>query len=334
MTSFLYLSRADIEPLFDMGQILKYTEEAYSLYGKWEAGKNVASFSPMVSFRTKTPHSDVDYRAGSIDPIPSVCTTLGYGYWENPSKHGLPSVFAYAVLTDVATGRPLAIMEGYHVSAGRTGAAGAVASKYLARRNPRVLGFVGSGSVARYMLWAHIVQYGGFDEVRAWSRSKSRSEQFAKEMRTRFGVTVRSVATPREAADGADIVCCCTPAREPILMDEHVGQGLHINAFGADAAGKQELDPKILKRAKIVVDSLEQCKIGGEINKPLREGIISEKDVYGSIGEIVNGWKKGRSSDQEITVMDSTGLSALDVVCFHRIYEAALSKGVGTKLNL
>ncbi len=98
--------------------------------------------------------------------------------------------------------------------------------------------------------------------------------------------------------------------------------------------GKQELDPQILTRAKIVVDSLEQCKVGGEINVPLAEGIIREGDIYAQIGEVVNGQKPGRTSDGEITVMDSTGLSALDVVTYCRVYEKAKKRRVGVSVTL
>jgi alanine dehydrogenase len=317
-----------------MTDVLKYVEEAFGLYGKYEAGQNAANFSPMVSFPTKVPHTDIDYRAGTIDPIESACTTLGFGYWDNPSNHGLPSVFAYAFLSELATGKPLAFMEGYYVGAMRTGAAGAVASKRLAKKHPHMLGLIGTGSVAKYMLWAHLEQFGKFEQIRAWSRTPARRDEFAKLMKQRFQANVSAVPNPRDAVEGADIVCCCTPSREPIVMDEWVKPGTHINAFGADAPGKQELDPQILKRSKIAVDSLAQCKIGGEIHKALAAGLIRESDVHGSLGEIVNGWKGGRTDDLEVTVMDSTGLSAVDVVCFHRTFEKAVAKGLGTRLEL
>jgi alanine dehydrogenase len=108
---------------------------------------------------------------------------------------------------------------------------------------------------------------------------------------------------------------------------------MHINAFGSDSPGKQELDPGILRRAKIVVDSLEQCKIRGAISEPIAQGLISERDVYAELGEVVNGWKKGRTDDREVTVMDSTGLAALDVITFNRAYERARSQGIGKVLD-
>ena len=132
-----------------------------------------------------------------------------------------------------------------------------------------------------------------------------------------------------------DIVCAAVPTREPLIKDDWVRKGSHINVFGAHSKGKQELEPRILQRAdKIVVDSLEQCRLGGEINVPLSHGLITEKDVYGQIGELVNGWKAGREDAGELTVMDSTGVSAVDVVTYYRAYERALRKKVGKRLAL
>lgn len=334
MPWILFLSRSDLEPLLGMKEVLNYVEEAYALYAKSKAGQNQASFSPMVAFHTKIPNSDIDYRAGTMDPIPSLCSVLGFGYGDNPSKYGISGLYAIGILSRLESGVPAAVMEAEYLANMRTGAAAAISSKHLAKKDPRVLGFIGTGNLARHMLNAHIQQYGTLEEVRAWSRNRETRENFASEMSRKYGVSVKPVENPKEAVEGVNIVYCCSRAKEPKVLNEWVSPGTHINAFGADAPGKQEVDPKVLVRAKIVVDSLDQCRIGGEIHKPLAEGVISEKDVYAEIGEIINGWKKGRQSEDEVTVMDSTGLSALDIVTFHRAYERALDKGVGTWLRL
>jgi alanine dehydrogenase len=238
------------------------------------------------------------------------------------------------VLNSVETGLPMAILGGYYIGAARTGAAGAVASKYLARKNPKSIGFVGVGSVCKYMLEAHAELFKTIEEVRAWGRNAERAKKFAEEMSSLTGLKVKAVGTTREAVEGLDIVCTATPARGPVTKNEWVKPGTHINAFGADAKGKQELEPNILKRAKIVVDDKQQCIIGGEINVPLSQGLLKESDVYGQIGEIVNGWKKGRERDDEITLMDSTGINPLDVVTYYRAYKKALRKGAGIKIPL
>ncbi|MFQ5951507.1 MAG: ornithine cyclodeaminase family protein, partial [Candidatus Geothermarchaeales archaeon] len=158
--------------------------------------------------------------------------------------------------------------------------------------------------------------------------------KFAAEMSEELNVSVTQVSGAREAVEGVDIVYATTRSREAVVMDEWVSAGMHLNSFGSDAPGKQEFDPKIFNRAKVVVDSLDQCKIGGDIHKPLADGSFKESDVYAEFGEIVNGWKKGREDDTEITVMDSTGLAALDVVTLYKTYKAALDKGIGIKLDI
>jgi alanine dehydrogenase len=318
-----------------MKEIIDYCEEAYQVYGRHQRGETQANFSPMVSFPTKTPHTDVDYRAGTIDPIPTICTTLGWGFWDNPKNNGLPSVWEVVCLNDIKTGQPLCIMHGYYLGGARTGAAGGVCSKFLAKKDSTSLGLVGVGTVGLYMLWSHLELFKDIDVIKAWSRTGERREKFAKEYSKKFDKKIVPVESVREAVEGIDIVCAAVPSREPVIRDAWVKKGTHINAFGADGKGKQELDPEILKRAdKIVVDNMEQCRVGGEVNVPLSQGLLRESDVYGQIGEIVNGWKKGRESDAELTVMDSTGLSILDVVCNHRAFEKAVAKGIGTKLTL
>ena len=329
----LFLSRSDIQPLVGMSDILTYVEEAFSLYSKSESGANIAHFSPMVSFPTKIPNTDMDYRAGLMDPIPAACSTLGFGYWDNPVNYNMPSVFAFSYLSDVKHAKPLAFMECYYLGGMRTGAAGGVASKYVAKKNPKSLAFIGVGSVAKYTLSAHVELYGKIDNVKAWSRTADKRNDFVNFAKKTFDINVTAVDNPKEAVENVDIVCCSTPSREPIVMRDWISPGTHINAFGADGHGKQELDHDLIANSKIVVDSLNQCKIGGEIELPIKNGLITDSDVHASLGDIINGDKIGRENDDEVTIMDSTGLNAQDIVCCYRTYEKAVAKGVGTTIN-
>ncbi len=333
MTSVLFLSRKEAESLLKMGDVLKYAEEGFASYGQSSRGLLSASFSPMVAFHTMIPNSDIDYRAGAMKSVSTLCSTLGFGYGDNPAKHGLPSIHALAVLTDLQTGLPVCVMDGYYLSYMRTAAAAAVASKFLAKSKPTRIGLIGAGSLGRLNLEAHMAQYGQVESVTVWSRTRKTLDSFVAEVQEKFNIAAKPVTDAQQAVEGNDVIYCATRSREPVVMDAWVGPGTHINAFGSDSPGKQEVDPRILRRAKIVVDSLEQCKIGGQINKPISQGLITEADVYAELGEIVNGWKKGRTDDREITVMDSTGLAAHDVITFNKAYEAARSKGIGMTLE-
>ena len=208
----LYLNDEDIKPLVKMTDIMQYCEQAYKLYGRYQAGKLYAHFSPMSSYPTSIPHTDVDYRSGVMDGVPTICSTLGWGFWDNPKK-GLPSVTVLNALNDVKTGMLMAVMTGYYLGAARTGAAGGIASKYLARKDSRALGLVGTGNVAKYMLWSHLELFKGIDMVKAWSRDKARRSRFAAAMSKQFGIKVTAVDSAREAVENMDIVCAAVPTR-------------------------------------------------------------------------------------------------------------------------
>ncbi|MEM2491336.1 MAG: ornithine cyclodeaminase family protein, partial [Candidatus Bathyarchaeia archaeon] len=118
----------------------------------------------------------------------------------------------------------------------------------------------------------------------------------------------------RRAVEGADIIATTTPSREPLIAKEWISEGAHINCIGADAPGKQELDPAILRHAKIVVDDWEQASHSGEIDVPISKSLLGKGDVWAELGEIVAGLKPGRESDREVTVLVSTGLAIQDEV--------------------
>jgi alanine dehydrogenase len=227
-------------------------------------------------------------------------------------------------------------MSGTAITDMRTGAAGGIAAKYLARRNSKVLGLIGAGAQARTQLTALLEVFRSLDEVRVWSRSKDRREEFIEEMSVKYGglVEMFSVGSVEEAVRGADIVVTATPSRTPLVMDNWVSPGAHFNCIGADAPGKEELDPSILKRAKIVVDDWEQAAHSGEINVPLSKGFISEEDIWAELGEVIAGKKAGRASDDEITVFVSTGLALQDAVTASLVYRRALERGVGVKARI
>src|SRR3989338_3961545 len=150
-------------------------------------------------------------------------------------------------------------------------------------------------------------------------------------MRCKKGLKLKMAVskTVRDCVQDADIVVTTTPSRKPLIRLEWLKRGTHINAIGADAKGKEELDPRILKKAKLVVDSRQQASHSGEINVPLRKGMISIKDIYADIGEVVSGKKLGRTSRRELTVFDSTGLAIQDAALAKVIYLKAVRNKIG-----
>jgi alanine dehydrogenase len=158
------------------------------------------------------------------------------------------------------------------------------------------------------------------ETIKVFDQNQTKAKELAARLARQWEIEVLPVASMQEAA-AADIVCTTTPSREPIVKKEWIKPGTHINAIGADAAGKEELDPALLKAAKIVVDSWAQASHSGEINVPFSKGLIKQSDIYAELGEIVVGKKTGRTSNAEITIFDSTGLAIQDISVAKYVYD-------------
>jgi alanine dehydrogenase len=223
----------------------------------------------------------------------------------NPAR-GLLTVMALTVILDIATGTPVAILNATKLTDMRTGAAGAVAAKYLSSKKEIVLGLIGTGRQAEAQYQA-ISQELFISDIKCWSRNSLHAEKFAQAITDHHA---RSV--PLEKACDCDLLVTTTPSRVPVVMSEWVQEGTLINAIGADAPGKQELDSRLLKRGQVFVDDLSQAVHSGEVNVPISQGIFSPDDIAGTLGEVVIGRKRRERPDQ-ITIFDSTGLAIQDL---------------------
>jgi len=327
----LLLTEKDVEQLLSMDEVMEAVEAAFREkgLGRVQMPAKLYLFYGKYKGDLRTMPSYLEQMEVSAVKVVNV-------HPENPKKHGIPTVMATIILVNPKNGAPLAIMGGTKVTSMRTGAAGGVAAKYLARKDSKVVGLVGAGAQARTQLTALLSLYGRLEEVRVWSRTEKTRNAYVAEMKAACGEVARmvSVESVKEAVEGADIVVTTTPSREPLVSGEWVTPGMHFNCIGADAPRKEELDPDILTRTKIVVDDWEQASHSGEINVPLAKGIITKRDVWGEIGEVVAGLKPGRTSSKEITVFVSTGLAIQDAVTAELAYKKALAKKVGRFIEL
>ena len=204
----------------------------------------------------------------------------------------------------------------------------------MARKNSKVLAIVGAGHMAAGVL-ATCNEIFVWEEVRVWSRSQGTLDHFVAEQQPLFPkLRFKPSTSIEQVVRGADVIVTVTPARGPIVKDEWVSPGTHIAALGADKGGDQELEGAIVKRARVFVDDIRQCRNDGEINVPLTQGLITEADIAGEIGEVITGRKPGRTSDQEITLFDSTGIALQDSATIPLEYERALAAGVGIEKKM
>ena len=327
----LLLSDNEVKSLLSMNEVIEAVESAFK-----EKGLGRVQMPAKIYLFYKKYNGDLRAMPSYLEELDISAVKIVNVHPDNRTKYGLPTVMATIVLVDPKSGAPIAIMGGTTITDMRTGAAGGIAAKYLARKDSKVVGLVGAGAQARTQLMALLEVFGKFDEVRVWSRSKETRENFKAEMEPKYGhlCNLITVANVEDAVKGADIVVTTTPSREPIVKNDWVSSGMHFNCIGADAPGKEELDPAILKRAKIIVDDWEQASHSGEINVPLSKGIITNDNVLGEIGEVVAGIKPGRTSDEEITVFTSTGLAIQDAATAYLAYTKALEKGIGKQIEI
>ncbi|MDD5191245.1 MAG: ornithine cyclodeaminase family protein [Dehalococcoidales bacterium] len=241
---------------------------------------------------------------------------------------GLPSVMALIIYSDAATGYPLAIMDATDITAFRTGATAAIAAKYLARKNSKTLGIIGGGKQAETQIKAHAMMF-KLVEIRIYDIDPEAINRLRARL-PEFTLTAASI----EQAMNSDIVCTLTPAHAPVVKKEWVKPGLHINAVGADAEGKEELEPAILRMATVVVDDFRQAVHAGEINVPISRCLYTKDEIYASLGEIILGQKPGRASDKQITIFDSTGVAIEDIATAKLIYDRAVKQNIGLKVDI
>jgi alanine dehydrogenase len=246
---------------------------------------------------------------------------------DNPDTEGLPTVMGTIIYSDPETGFPLALLDGTDLTRLRTGAAAAVATRYLAREDATSLGLVGAGIQSHSQLEA-VSQVRDIETVVLSDLDEEALREFEELYGDEFDIEEGS---PNEAAR-CDVVSTTTPVREPIVSE--VGEDTHINAMGADAEGKHEIADEVLMNAKLVIDDYEQCTHSGEINVPWHNGVLDDDNLHGELGDVVTGKIDGRTDADGVTIFDSTGLAIQDVAAAHVVYEDAVANDVGTAFPL
>jgi len=250
----------------------------------------------------------------------------------NPQR-GLPAVIAVLILSDPETAEPLAVMDATHITLMRTGAAVGVAARHLAREDSSILALVGAGVQSHAQLDAvRLVR--PIREVRLADPNPTAIKTFMDHFGSDSSLKIVTCAETREAVAGADIVVTTTPSRKPVVQRAWVEDGTHINAIGADAVGKQELETAILADARVFIDDHEQATHSGEVNVPVSQGEWSADQLAGTLGAVVAGLSPGRSGAGDITVFDSTGLAVQDMAVARAVYDLALKEKAGQSLPL
>lgn len=227
---------------------------------------------------------------------------------------------------------PLAVMDSIEITIQRTGAATAIAAKYLARSDSKTVTICGCGNQGRVSLRA-LTKVLLIEKVWAYDRDQAQARRFASELAEELRIDIEAVGDLETSVRQSDICITCTPSKQPFLKKDFVAPGTFIAAVGADSSEKQELDPTLMNDNKIVVDILEQCADLGELHHALDAGLTTTENVYAELGQVIAGVTPGRTSSDEIIIFDSTGMALQDVVTAAAVYEKALKEGSGTLMN-
>lgn len=321
----LLLSRDDVAALLTLDECIAAVEEAFKLDAE---GK---SLPPGVLGVPARGGGGFHIKAAGLELSRTYfAAKINANFSNNFERFGLPTIQGVIVLCDGESGEVLALLDSIEVTTLRTGAATAVAAKYLARPRSRTAAVCGCGNQGRVQLRA-LTRVLPIERVFAYDADEGRARQFAEEMAKELGIEVAPAKSVGEAVRRSDVCVTCTPARSHFLNRADVAAGTFVAGVGADSEAKQELDPQLLAAGKIVVDVLEQCAAIGDLHHAIEAGVVTRDDVHAELGQVVAGRKPGRTSDEEITIFDSTGTALQDVAAAAIVYERAARLGRGLK---
>lgn len=283
-------------------------------------------------------------------PIPGARGKLGVmpGYLAEPACFGVKLVSKYerepgsphgshvgaVMIFDAGNGLPLALLEGGTLTAIRTAAASAVATRALARPESRVLLICGCGEQAHHHV-AALMNVRSFTRVLIWGRSHERAVSFAHELGERIDVACEAAADLETAVANADVICTVTSAAQPYLRGEWLRAGQHLNLVGSAVAHTAEVDSEAVRRGRFFVDYRQAAENqAGELLAAIRAGLIDASHVAGEIGEVLLGRVPGRTDPADITIYKSLGVSAQDLAAGYHVLQAAEVRGAGTLVEL
>jgi len=314
----LFLREAEVAQLLPMEAVITVVEDAFR-----QQGLHKAVNRPRHRVASET---TVLHVMSAAIPSMGVMGLKAYSSARSGARF-------LAMLYSTTTGELLAVMEADTLGQLRTGAASAVATKYLARPNAGVVGIIGTGWQARSQLVA-MSKVRPVALVQVYSRNATRRSAFAEEMIQELGAEVATAESAQEAVDGSDIVITATTSRDPVLRGAWLQAGMHINAIGANWAYKREVDTDVVRRAaRIIVDDLEQAKIeAGDLLGPIEEGLLDWTGIA-ELGQLVVGTVTGRTDEAQITLFESQGIALEDVATMKLAFDRAKAAGIGSTLR-
>ncbi|MDP6707796.1 MAG: ornithine cyclodeaminase family protein [Alphaproteobacteria bacterium] len=325
------LSESDVRSVLSMADAIDIQARAFAMLAEGQSVEGLRSFA-----RSDEPPGITIFNPSFLKDGGGYGLKVVSDFFDNGDR-GVPRMSALVALFDGTTGQPRTVMEGGYLTDVRTGAGTALAARYLARKESRVVAVFGAGRVARNQLEALVVEH-AIAHVVVATRSKSRGEAFVERMRAAGGGVpedIRLVDDRAEAVAEADIVVCCTTSREPVFPGAALRSGAFVAGAGANLPEMREVDTETIRRAAShVIDSRHDClKNAGDLLIAAQEGALDLNSVA-EIADLVAGRAAGRQSDAEITFYKSMGVPIQDLVTAQFVEERAADQGIGTLIDI
>ena len=314
----IFLSEAEVRELLDLDQLVDALADAHR-----DLSAGEASMPPRIA-------AMVQERQGLLGVMPAYLPSAGLAcklvtlFPQNTDRHTHQAVI---VVFDPENGTPLALMDGTYITATRTAAGSALATRLLAREDAEVLALLGTGVQAHSHALA-LPRVRRFTEIRVAGRDRARAEALAQEI----GPHARAVSSYEEAIRNADVVAATTHSTDPIVRREWLSPGVHVNSVGLNPAGR-EVDEQTVADALLVVESRDSALAPPPAGAPELVG-VNPADVHAELGELVAGTKPGRSSQDEITLYKSVGVAVQDVAAAALVLAAAKGRSKGLAIDL
>jgi len=325
LDSTLVLTRSDVLALLTLPECIEAVERAFRLHAE---GRTL----PPGVLGVPAGGGGFHIKAAGLVGDPSYFAAKTNANFPANPRRGLPTIQGTVLLADASNGAPLAVMDSGSITALRTGAATAVAARYLARPDARTATVVGCGVQGEIQL-AALAAVLPLEQAWVIDADAERAAGLAKRATHALGIRVEPAADLAAALRRSDVCVTCTPSRRPIVRQADVRAGTFIAAVGADSQGKQELEPALVAAATLVVDLLEQCAEIGELQHALSAGLLTRERVHAELADVVAGRRPGRTRADEITIFDSSGTALQDVAAAVVVYEKARAAGRGLEVR-
>jgi ornithine cyclodeaminase len=315
----IFLKEADVEKLLTMERTLELVERVHREYSTGQA-------SDVPRERTRLPKSALQILQGAV-PSSNV---LGYKAYTSSREGVRFLVYAF----NAERGNLDAIVEANYLGMTRTGAAGGVAAKWLARPDAKVVGLFGSGWQAQGQVEA-LAKVRKLERVKVYSRTAEKVAKFCEKMKKRLPIDFVPAASPEDAVKGSDIVVTITTSAIPVFSGEWVAPGTHINAAGSNSLLRREIDEAtVLKAQVVVVDSRPSAlKEAGDLLPALEKGRLHVGSLT-ELGEVIAGTRPGRTSAEQVTLFESQGMAIQDLVIAADLAKLARAQGVGQEVDI